>query len=149
MSQYNQIGLCNLPEKIMGILSTSDDLIRVYLNSEKMNDREALNYLKANEKHILVIDTALQDVSELYWHEILKNLDNDLSQILDQTHQVLEENEVKDYTIEDWVTIIKQNPEIMMGIVVVGKKNTKHFKTPKEVVEHIAGRADSTYQKRS
>lgn len=133
----------------MGVLSTSDEVSKVYYNSKRIKDQEAIGYLKASHGELLLIDTQMQEIPELHWHEILENLDVTINELVDLQHDIFQTQEdINSFSLEDWVTIIKKNPSVVQGTVVIRGDEYLHFKSPENIIEFIADRPDSSHQNR-
>lgn len=129
----------------MGVLATDENLIKLYYNSDSLNDREALTLLEPSNSKMLAVDTAVEEVSELQWEEILSGLDKEVVEVIDKNKasKLDIDSTAEDFSTNDWLKILKNNPEIVRGVILCKGKEYKQFEGPKSVVEYIADSADS------
>lgn len=146
MSQRQKRYGTSFGKKIMGVLATHDDLIKLYYNSNSLKAREVLTYLKSSNFNLLVIDTALEGLSELQWEEILTGLNKEVVEVIDKNKigKLDGNTDAKDFSTADWLKILKHNPEIIKGFIISKGDEYYQFDSPKSVIKHIADTADSS-----
>ncbi len=130
----------------MGVIATDKNLIKLYYNSKSLNDREALTYLTSSNADMLAIDTAVERLSELQWETILDGLNKKPEQLIDDNE--LNKLDAKpadtDFSANDWLKILKHNPEIIRGVILSKGDEYQLFESPKSVIEYLADAADSS-----
>jgi arsenate reductase-like glutaredoxin family protein len=130
----------------MGTISKDDKVIKIFYNSNTLNDNEAKSYFSSSDEMVLAIDTAKNSVTPTQWSQILEGLDEDPMDLINKNHDILKENNdllENSFSMDNWLTIITQNPDIVIGIIAIVGEEYKYFKSPKSIIGFIADNADS------
>ncbi|AWX43211.1 hypothetical protein HME9304_00198 [Flagellimonas maritima] len=136
----------------MGIIAKDDNQVNLYYNSNSINDKEANSYLKAFDEDLLAIDTANEMLPESHWAELIEGVDKPIKEIVDldmlESDQV-EQINASDFSIEDWLTIIKNKPELIQGVIAIINGKFKHFNSPKSLISFVADNSSSNNDSRT
>lgn len=136
----------------MGTIASDKNVIKLFYNSKAINDNEAKVYFSSSDKKILAIDTAKEEITPTQWSQLLEGLAKEPLDLIDKNHASLKKMDVildGSFSMEDWLKIITNNPEIIIGVIALIGEKYLYFKTPKAIIEFIANDADSAYDKRN
>ncbi len=126
----------------MNIISKDRKLVKVYMNAEDANDREARTYLSAIRKHLLFVDLSKSNLTQRQWAGILDDLKVHPREIVFPNHKLLlnKDGNTVDLSMQDWLDLLAVSPEIIMGTIVVDGDEVRHFRSPKDLIAFVVGK---------
>jgi len=129
----------------MNAISSDKRLIKVFMNSQDPNDREARTYLSAIQKYLLFVDLSKSPLTPRQWAGILEDLGVHPSEIVVPNHKLLQnaDGSQVDLSMPDWLNLLAVSPDVVMGTIVVEGNDTLYFKSPKELIAFVVGKPDS------
>ena len=98
--------------------------VTIIYNFEKRQGREAVAYGKEIAENVREIDISKNPLTERQMAELLMKLDVKVEEIIDRTSELYQDKyEGVDMEEQDWLGVIKQNPELMKTpIGILGNK---------------------------
>ena len=135
----------------MNVISKDSKLVKVYMNSEDANDREARSYLSAIRKHLLFVDLSKSNLTQRQWAGILEDLKVHPREIVFPNHKLLlsKDGNLVDLSMQDWLDMLAASPEIVMGTIVVEGDEAHYFRSPKDLIAFVVGKPVSKNDSRN
>ncbi len=123
----------------MGVISTNDNEIKLYYNSENSLGKQTNAYVQASEKRILAIDISRTNVPGTQWAEMAENLGIKVDELINKEHPNFTQNYDSDANMEqhDWLKILDKMPIVLnYPIAIIGKEFVQ-LKSPSDFVKYI------------
>ena len=123
----------------MNAISRNEHLLKVYMNSEDPNDREARAYLSSIRKKLLFVDLSKTSLTQRQWAELIEGTGMHPREIVDFNHELLkrEKGQRVDLPLEEWLDVLAKSPEIILGTIVLDGNEAHYFRSPKELIAFV------------
>ncbi len=120
----------------MGEIATSNRQITLYYNSESSIAKQTLAYAEAEGLAILPIDILKTPLSGTQIVELANRLKLKVKDLINQEHPIyISEFEPHNLSTDDWIKMIKQNPEIMKQPIALRGDQTILVETPSDMIK--------------
>jgi len=120
----------------MGEIATSNRLITIFYNSESVRAKKTLAYAKAEGLPILEIDILKTPLTGTQIAELADKLNVEIKDLVNQEHPSYKSHfEHHNFSSEDWIKMIKQNPEIMKQPIALRGEITILVETPTDIIK--------------
>ena len=120
----------------MGEIATSDRQITFFYSSKSVRAKQALAYAKAEGLPILEIDILKTKLTGTQIAELAERLNIEIKDLVNPNHPAYKSRfEHHDFSSEDWIKMIRQNPEIMKQPIALRGKITILVETPTDIIK--------------
>lgn len=120
---------------IMGEIATSDRQITLFYNSRSKRAKQTLAYAKAEGWPILEIDILKTPPSGTQIAELAERLGMEVKELVNQSHPAYTSKfEPHEFSSEDWIKMIRHNPEIMKQPIAIRGNITILVETPTDII---------------
>ena len=120
----------------MGEIATSNRQITLYYNAESSIGKQALAYAKAEGLPMLPIDILKTPLTGTQIAELAKRLGIEVKDLVNQEHPAyLSKFEKHKMSPEDWIKMIRKNPEIMKQPIALRGDLTILVETPSDMIK--------------
>ena len=120
----------------MGEIATSNRQITLYYNSESSRAKQALAYAKAEGLPILPIDILKTPLTGTQIVELANRLKLKVKDLINQEHPVyISKFEPLEFSTDDWIKMIQNNPEIMKQPIALRGDETILVETPSDMIK--------------
>lgn len=120
----------------MGEIATSKRQITLYYNPESVIAEKTLAFARAEGVAILDIDIMKTPLTGTQLAELSSRLNMEIKDLVDQEHDSYKSKfEVHDFSTEDWIKMIRSNPEIMKQPIALRGDNTVLVLTPTDILK--------------
>lgn len=123
----------------MGVISTDNNEIKLYFNSEDSIGKQVSAYVMASERKILTIDISKTNVTGTQWVELARGLGLKVSDLINKEHPnfIKHYGENVDLDVDGWLKVLDKNPEVLTTpIAIIGKKFVQ-INSPGDFVQYI------------
>jgi hypothetical protein len=96
------------------------------------NQLEAV--LKSTKKDVLTLDITKSKLANSQWAEILDKLETPMSILIDHT-AIDTKNDTADYKINDIIKILNNNPEALVGAILIKEDQLEHITSYNDVLK--------------
>jgi arsenate reductase len=121
--------------QIMGEIATSERQITIYYNPESLIAEKTLAFAKAQGLAILEIDVTKTPLTGTQLAELAGRLDMEIKDLVDPEHDFFKNlSESSEFSSDDWIKMIRNNPEILKLIALQGDK-TVLVLTPTDILK--------------
>lgn len=121
---------------IMGEIATSDRQITLFYNSKSKRAKQTLAYAKAEGWPILEIDILKTPPSGTQIAELAERLGMKVKELVNQSHPAYTSKfEPHEFSSEDWIKMIRHNPEIMKQPIAIRGNITILVETPTDIIK--------------
>ena len=116
--------ILTLPKNhIMGEIATSERQITIYYNPELVIAEKTLAFARAEGLAILEIDILKTPLTGTQLAELAGRLNMEIKDLVDREHDFFKNiPETSEYSSDDWIKMIRNNPEILKLIALRGDK---------------------------
>jgi arsenate reductase len=120
----------------MGEIATSERQITLYYNGNSGRAKQTLAYAKAEGLPILQIDMLKTSLTGTQIAELANRLGLEVKDLVNQEHPAYTAKfEHHDFSDEDWIKMIKKNPDIMKQPIAIRGKLTILVETPSDIIK--------------
>ena len=120
----------------MGEIATSDRQITLYYSSKSRRAKQTLAYAKAEGLPIQEIDILKTKLTGTQIVELADRLQINVKDLVNQEHPAYKARfEQHDFSTEDWIKMIKHNPEIMKQPIALRGDITILVETPTDIIK--------------
>ena len=120
----------------MGEIATSNRQITLYYSSKSIRAKQTLAYAKAEVLPIQEIDILKTPVTGTQIAELADRLKIEIKDLVNQDHPSYKSRfEHHDFSSEDWIKMIKHNPEIMKQPIAIRGNITILVETPTDIIK--------------
>lgn len=120
----------------MGEIATSERQITLFYNSNSNRAKQTLALAKAEGLAILPVDILKTGLTGTQIIELADRLGIEVKDLVNQEHPTyLSKFERHDFSSEDWIKMIKHNPEIMKQPIALRGNITILVETPSDVIK--------------
>ena len=121
---------------IMGEIATSNRQITLFCNSNSSRAKQTLAYAKAEGLPILQIDMLKTPLTGTQIAELAGRLNIEVKDLVNQEHHAYTHKfEQHDFSSEDWIKMIKKNPDIMKQPIALRGDKTILVDTPTDIIK--------------
>lgn len=119
----------------MGEIATSKKQITLYYNSNSGRAKQTLAYAKAEGLPIQEIDILRTKLTGTQIVELADKLHMKVADLVNQEHPSYKSHfEHHDFSTDDWIKMIQNNPEIMKQPIALRGDITILVKTPTDII---------------
>lgn len=120
----------------MGEIATSDRQITLYYNSESRRAKQTLAYAKAEGLAILQIDILKTPLTGTQIAELANRLGIEVKDLINQEHPAyMSKFDSHELSTNDWIKLIRSNPEIMKQPIALRGSMTILVETPSDIIK--------------
>lgn len=120
----------------MGEIATSERQITLYYNSKSSRAKQTLAYAKSEGLPILEIDILKVPLTGTQIVELADNLNMEVKDLINQEHPSYKSHfDHHDFSTDDWIKMIRHNPEIMKQPIALRGKKTILIETPTDIIK--------------
>lgn len=120
----------------MGEIATSDRQITLYYSSKSRRAKQTLAYAKAEGLPIQEIDILKTKLTGTQIVELADRLQINVKDLVNQEHPAYKARfEQHEFSTEDWIKMIKHNPEIMKQPIALRGDITILVETPTDIIK--------------
>ena len=120
----------------MGEIATSDRQITLFYNSKSVRAKQALAYAKAEGLPIQDIDILRNRLTGTQIAELADRLQMEIKDLVNQDHPAYTSHfEHHNFSSEDWIKMIRHNPEIMKQPIALRGDKTILVETPTDIIK--------------
>lgn len=120
----------------MGVISRDKGQINCIYASESDFGKQLEGYLESSGKDILMINLSKTMPTPTQWQELARDLNLEIKAFIDFSEVENAESD-SDYTANDYVTILENNPKSFVGAIIINGDKTEHIKTVTEVLSYF------------
>jgi len=118
-----------------GVISTSDEQITLFYNSKSLRGKQTLAYARTHGLPLEKIDILKTPLTGTQITELAKRLDLSINQLINQEHYKYRRKfTAQCFTLEDWITVVQNHPEIMIQPIALRGNKTVWVKTPTDII---------------
>jgi len=118
----------------MGVIKKDEKQINVIYSGDTAIGKKVRGYLESSDKKILPIDITETMPSSTQWQEIAQDLDVSIKTFID-TDKVAKLDENSDYSEDNYLKVLENNPNALKGVILINKNMQKHIVNTTEVFE--------------
>jgi arsenate reductase len=119
----------------MGEIATSERMITLFYSSQSERAKKTLAYAKAEGLPIEEIDLLKTPLTGTQIAELAGRLGLRVGELVNQEHPSYRKLfGPQDFSEEDWITVIRQNPEIMKQPIALRGDLTILVETPSDII---------------
>jgi len=113
-------------------------VIKIYHNPRCRKSREGLKFLQEQGNEFQVIDYIKNGISILEINEIILKLHVSPKNLI-RTNEALYKNELKNLNLKDeeWITIITENPQLLIRPIVLAKHKGVIANPPENILKLV------------
>jgi arsenate reductase len=120
----------------MGEIATSHRQITIFYNSNSNRAKQTLAYAKAEGLPILEIDIIKNALTGTQIAEIASKLNIEIKDLVNQEHPSYQSHfKHHNLSSEDWIKMIRNNPEIMKQPIALKGDKTFLIETPTDIIK--------------
>ncbi|HSQ46682.1 MAG TPA: hypothetical protein VLM44_07150 [Lutibacter sp.] len=120
----------------MGEIATSDRQITIFYTTNSVRAKQALAYAKAEGLAIQPIDILKTPLTGTQIAELAKRLGIEVKELVNQEHHAFTDKfKPVELSSQDWITLIKHNPEIMKQPIALKGNRTILVETPSDMTK--------------
>lgn len=120
----------------MGEIATSDRQITLFYISNSVRAKQALAYAKTEGLPILEIDILKTPLTGTQIAELADRLNMEIKDLVNQEHPAyVSKFEHHNLSSEDWIKMIRHNPEIMKQPIALRGVKTILVETPTDIIK--------------
>ena len=116
--------------------------ILIYYNPDSISDRKTVAHARSMVSHVKSYSYRNSPSTGTSWMQILYSLDKHPKELLNKAHPYYQENlRGRDFTDEDWIKVIRNNPELLRSPIAVRGRKAVVCDTPTDIYKLTTGRA--------
>ena len=120
----------------MGEIATSERQITLFYSSKSSRAKQALAYAKAEGLPIHEIDILKTPITGTQIAELADRLKIEIKDLVNQEHSSYKSHFAPhELSSEDWIKMIKNNPEIMKQPIALRGEKTILVETPSDIIK--------------
>lgn len=120
----------------MGQIATSARMITLFYNSASERAKKTLAYAKAEGLPIEEVDVLKTPLTGTQIAELADRLGLKIGDLVNQEHPVYRKRfEPQDLSENDWITVIRQNPELLKQPIALRGNITILVETPSDIIK--------------
>lgn len=120
----------------MGEIATSDRQITLFYSSKSVRAKQTLAYAKAEGLEMQEIDILKTDLTGTQIAELADRLNIKIKDLINQEHPSYTKSfEHHDFSDDDWIKMIRHNPEIMKQPIALRGELSILVETPTDIIK--------------
>ncbi len=120
----------------MGEIATSERQITLYYSSKSSRAKQTLAYAKAEGLAIFEIDILKVPLTGTQIVELADKLKLEVKDLVNQEHPAYKSHfDHHDFSTDDWIKMIRHNPEIMKQPIALRGKMSILVETPTDIIK--------------
>ena len=120
----------------MGEIATSDRQITLFYSSKSVRAKQTLAYAKAEGLPFQEIDILKTKLTGTQIAELADRLRINIEDLVNQEHPAYTTHfEHHDFSSDDWIKMIRHNPEIMKQPIALRGNKTILVETPSDIIK--------------
>lgn len=120
----------------MGEIATSERQITLYYSSKSTRAKQTLAYAKAEGLPIFEIDILKVPLTGTQIAELADRLGMEVKDLVNQEHPSYKAHfDPHEFSTDDWIKMIRHNPEIMKQPIALRGKMTILVETPTDIIK--------------
>lgn len=120
----------------MGEIATSERQITLFFNSSSIRAKQTLAHAKAEGLPILQVDILKTPLTGTQIAELANRLGIAIKDLVNQEHpNYVHKFEKHDLSSEDWIKMIRHNPDIMKQPIALRGNKTILVETPTDIIK--------------
>lgn len=120
----------------MGEIATSERQITLYYSSKSSRAKQTIAYAKAEGLPILEIDILKVPLTGTQIVELADKLKIKVKDLVNQEHPSYKSHfNPHEFSTDDWIKMIRHNPEIMKQPIALRGKTTILIETPTDIIK--------------
>jgi len=120
----------------MGEIATSNRQITLFYSSKSIRAKQTLAYAKAEGLPIEEIDILKTILTGTQIVELADRLHMEVADLVNQEHPSYKSQfEYHDFSVRDWIKMIRHNPEIMKQPIALRGETTILVETPTDIIK--------------
>ena len=120
----------------MGEIATSERQITLFYSSKSTRAKQTLAYAKAEGLPIHEIDILKVTLTGTQIVELADKLNIKVKDLVNQEHPTYKSHfDHHEFSTDDWIKMIRQNPEIMKQPIALRGKTTILIETPTDIIK--------------
>lgn len=120
----------------MGEIATSDRQITLFYHGKSKRAKQTLAYAKAEGWPIQEIDFSKTPLTGTHIVELADRLGLEVKDLVNQSHPAYTSKfEQHDFSTDDWIKMIRHNPEIMKQPIALRGNITILVETPTDIIK--------------
>lgn len=120
----------------MGQIATSERMITLYYSSASERAKKTLAYAKAEGLPIVEVDVLKTPLTGTQIAELADRLGLKIGDLVNQQHPMYRKRfEPQDLSENDWITVIRQNPELLKQPIALRGNITILVETPTDIIK--------------
>ena len=120
----------------MGEIATSERQITLYYSSKSTRAKQTLAYAKAEGLPILQIDILKVPLTGTQIAELAEKLKIEVKDLVNQDHPSYKLHfDPHEFSSDDWIKMIRHNPEIMKQPIALRGKMSILIETPTDIIK--------------
>ncbi|MBC8770254.1 hypothetical protein H4O18_19800 [Arenibacter sp. BSSL-BM3] len=120
----------------MGEIATSERQITLFYSSKSTRAKQTLAYAKAEGLPIHEIDILKVTLTGTQIVELADKLNIEVKDLVNQEHPTYKSHfDHHEFSTDDWIKMIRQNPEIMKQPIALRGKTTILIETPTDIIK--------------
>ncbi|HKK39407.1 MAG TPA: ArsC/Spx/MgsR family protein [Cryomorphaceae bacterium] len=120
----------------MGEIETSNRQVTLYYNSKSEKDKKILATAQAKGYAVIEIDLQKTELTGTQIVELADRLNVPVKELVNQEHATYKTKfENHDYSTDDWIKMIQNNPEILRHPIALRGPRTKFVKTSTDILD--------------
>lgn len=120
----------------MGEIETSDRQVTLYYNSSAEKDKKILATAQAKGIPVVEIDLQKTELTGTQLVELAERLNVKVEDLINQEHVTYKADfDYHNYSADDWIKMIKNNPEILRHPIALRGPRAKFVKTSTDILD--------------
>ncbi|MEO9891027.1 hypothetical protein [Aurantibacter sp.] len=120
----------------MGVIGTADSLITLYYSSKSIRAKQTLAYAKSEGLPINEVDILKTELTGTQIAELADRLNIKIEDLVNQEHPSYAKHfEHHDFSSDDWIKMIRHNPDIMKQPIAIRGNKTILIETPTDIIK--------------
>lgn len=120
----------------MGEIATSNRQIALFYSSKSVRAKQTLAYAKAEGLPIREVDILKTPLTGTQIAEIAGRLDVEIKDLVNQDHPSYKKRfEYHDFSSDDWIKMIRHNPDILKQPIAIRGDVTILVETPTDIIK--------------
>ncbi|MDN3493590.1 hypothetical protein [Winogradskyella bathintestinalis] len=120
----------------MGVISRDKDQINCIYASESDFGKQLEGYLESSGKDILMINLNKTMLTPTQWQDLSIELNIKVKDFIDFS-RVENTTEDSNFSTNDYVTILENNPKSFIGAIIINGSKTEHITNVTEVLDYF------------
>ncbi|OFZ54645.1 MAG: hypothetical protein A3D92_22650 [Bacteroidetes bacterium RIFCSPHIGHO2_02_FULL_44_7] len=120
----------------MSEIATNNRQITLYCIEDSVKAKQTLAYAQVESVALLIIDISKTPLTGTQLAELAKRLGVEIEDLIDRDHELLNASiEPLDLSSDDWIKMIRKNPEILKQPIAIWGDQTLLVETPTDLLK--------------